>query len=126
ILLALAVPAPAGLYYSGEVIADLPAQWRGFLPDHRTLRTLAAPPAVPNSLRDTYRADRDRLVKLSAERPLTADEAADLGALQVRLGNAAEAVAVLRAAHARFPDDFHVAANIGTAWQMHGDLDQAI
>src|SRR5437868_15038191 len=92
-LLILAAPARAGVYYSGEIIAELPAQWRGFLPDHRTLRTLAAP-AVANPLRDSYAADRDRLVKLAAERPLTADEAADLGALQIRLGNAADAVPV--------------------------------
>ena len=65
-LILLAAPAHAGLYYSGEVIADLPSQWRGFLPDHRTLRTLAAPRTAPNSLRDGYAADRDRLVKLAA------------------------------------------------------------
>jgi hypothetical protein len=125
IALLFAAPVRAGLYYSAEVIADLPAQWRGFLPDHRTLRTLAVPRAVSNPLRDGYIADRDRLVKLAAERPLTADEAADLGALHVRLGNAADAVAVLRVAHAKFPDHFHITANLGTAWQVNGDLDQA-
>jgi hypothetical protein len=125
IVVLFAAPARAGFYYSAEVIADLPAQWRGFLPDLRTLRTLANPKAVTNPLRDSYTADRDRLVKLAADRPLTADEAADLGALHVRLGNAADAVAVLRAAHAKFPDHFRVAANLGTAWQVNGDLDQA-
>ncbi|HEX4592089.1 MAG TPA: tetratricopeptide repeat protein, partial [Gemmataceae bacterium] len=124
LLLILAAPVRAGLYYSKEVIADLPAQWRGFLPDHRTLRTLAVA-GIANPLREPYAADRDRLIKLAAERPLTADEAADLGTLQIRLGNPADAVAVLRDAHARFPDHFHIAANLGTAWQLHGDLDQA-
>src|SRR5438067_395687 len=122
-LLLLAAPARAGLYYSGEVIADLPALWRGFLPDHRTLRTLAAPPApaaAPHPLRDAYVADRDRLARLAAERPLTADEAADLGALHLRLGAVSDALAVLRAAHAKSPDHFHVAANLGTTWQLHG------
>jgi hypothetical protein len=124
-LLAFAAPARAGLYYSAETIADLPAQWRGFLPDHRTLRTLAVP-TIANPLRESYAADRDRLVKLAAERPLTADEAADLGALHVRLGKPADAVAVLRDAHARFPDHFRISASLGTAWQLQGDLGQAI
>jgi hypothetical protein len=125
VLLFIASPARAGLYYSAEVIAELPAQWRGFLPDHRTLRTLAAPPTVANPLRERYKADRDRLAKLAGERPLSADESADLGALQIRLGNVTDALTVLRAAHARFPDHFHLAANLGTAWQLNGDLDQA-
>src|SRR5439155_1137326 len=34
--------------------------------------------------------------------------------------------AVLRAAHAKYPDNFHVAANLGTAWQLNGDLDQPV
>src|SRR5436309_14438989 len=89
-VLFLAVPARAGLYYSGEPIAELPSQWRGFLPDQRALRLLAARPA-PNApahpLRDAYRDAADALAKLAAQRPLTADEAADLGALHARLGN---------------------------------------
>src|SRR5437763_14511410 len=93
-LLVLAAPARAGLYSSGDAIADLPAQWRGFLPDHRTLRTVALPKASP--LRDGYVGDRDRLTKLAAERPLTADDAADLGALHIRLGAVTDALAVLR------------------------------
>jgi hypothetical protein len=125
VTLLLAAPTHAGLYYSGEQIADLPAQWRGYLPDHRTLRMLAAPKSA-SLLRDTYTADRDRLAKLAGQRPLTADEAGDLGALHVRLGNVAEALAVLRAAHGKYPDHFHVAANLGTAWQLNGELDQAL
>ncbi len=124
-LLLIVPPAHAGLYYSRETIAELPSQWRGFLPDQRSLRMLANPRAISNPLRESYIADRDRLVKLAAQRQLTADEAADLGALHVRLGNPAEAVAVLRAAHAKYPEDFHIAANLGTAWQVNGDLDQA-
>jgi hypothetical protein len=124
-LLLLSGPAQAGLYYSGEAIADLPSQWRGFLPDHRALRMVAAARVTSNSLRESYVADRDRLVKLAAQRPLTADEAADLGALLLRLGNAANALAVLRDAHAKYPDHFHIAANLGTAWQANGDLAQA-
>src|SRR5438270_2429 len=69
-LLILAAPARAGVYYSGEIIAELPAQWRGFLPDHRTLRTLAAP-AVANPLRDSYAAGRCGRTR-PATRPLAA------------------------------------------------------
>ena len=38
--LTTAVSARAGLYYSGEAIAELPAQWRGFLLDQRALRQI--------------------------------------------------------------------------------------
>jgi hypothetical protein len=127
-VLLVALPARAGLYYSGETIAELPSQWRGFVPDLRALRLLAARPA-PNApaqpLRDTYRQAADALAKLAAQRPLTADEAADLGALRVRLGDLDAAIDVLRAAQRQHPDHFRVAANLGTAWQVRGDLDQA-
>src|SRR5207253_2787963 len=56
---------------------------------------------------------------------LSADEAADLGALYLRLGETARALEVLRAAQRAHPVHFRVAANLGTAWQMHGDLGQA-
>src|SRR5262245_58396975 len=94
-------PARAGLYYSGEPIAELPSQWRGFLPDQRALRLLAAKPGpnVPaHPLRDAYRDAADALTKLASRRPLSADEAADLGALHVRLGDPDAAINVLRAA----------------------------
>jgi hypothetical protein len=123
-LLILAVPARAGLYYSGERIAELPSKWGGFLPDQRTLRTVANP-RLANLLRSEYIAQRDRLTKLAAERALTADELADLGALHIRLGDAGRAVEVLRVAHSRFPDHHHIAANLGTAWQLQGDLERA-
>jgi hypothetical protein len=128
ILLVAAAPARAGLYYSGEPIAELPSLWRGFLLDHRALRTLAAPPA-PNApahpLRESYRAAADKLTQLAAQRPLSADEAADLGALRLRLGSVDAALDVLRAAQRQHPEHFRVAANLGTAWQFQGDLDQA-
>ena len=117
-----AAPVAAGLHYSGEAFRELPAKWRGFLPDHRTLRTVAAP---SGPLRDQY---ADAALKLEAavrNRPLTADEAADLGALYVRLGKPAQAVDVLRAASRRHPDHFRLAANLGTAWQLAGDLAQS-
>src|SRR5439155_7726041 len=49
----------------------------------------------------------------------------DLGALYVRLGESARAVEVLRAAHREHRQHFRIAANLGTAWQLQGDLEQA-
>src|SRR5947208_11720956 len=128
LLLMLASMARAGLYYSGEVFADLPSQWRGFLLDQRTLRQIAVPetaktPASPARVR--YLEERDKLEKKAAAGPLSAEESADLGALYVRLGDPSKAVAVLRQAHQRHPNDFRIVANLGTAWQLLGDLNQA-
>ncbi|MFO0810577.1 MAG: hypothetical protein U0746_18270 [Gemmataceae bacterium] len=121
-LLALSPATHAGLYYSGEVVADLPSQWRGFLPDQRLLRTLPVT-AINNPLRDTYREAADRLAKKTDR---TADESADFGALLLRLGNTDAALSVLRDAARKHPDHFRLAANLGTAWQVQGDLDQAM
>jgi tetratricopeptide (TPR) repeat protein len=128
LLLLMTSPLRAGLYYSGEAFADLPSQWRGFLLDQRHLRTLAVKPSstTPASpLRQRYEEEASRLAKLARERPLSADEAADLGALHLRLGETTRALEVLRPAHNAHPTHFRLAANLGTAWQMHGDLDQA-
>ncbi|HEY7152971.1 MAG TPA: DUF3299 domain-containing protein [Gemmataceae bacterium] len=118
----------AGLYYSGETFAELPSQWRGFLLDQRNLRTIAVKPtgaAPAGPIRKHYETEAARLAKLAAERKLTADEAADLGALYARLGDTARAVEVLRTAQRDNPKHFHLIANLGTAWQMQGDLGQA-
>ena len=64
LILAVAAAAEAGLYYSGEQYASLPAQWRGFLLDHRLLRNIAVKPKVEaeaSPLRTRYR--------LAAEKP---------------------------------------------------------
>ncbi len=125
---ALAGGARAGLYYSGEEVAPLPSLWRGFLLDQRLLRTLAFPPGPGqpgNPLRPRYEKALAELEKSARDRKPTADELADLGALYVRLGNVARAVEVLRAAQRQHPRHFRVAANLGTAWHLHGDLAQA-
>src|SRR5687768_14396612 len=112
--------ARAGLHYSGETFADLPAQWRGVLLDQRELRLVAAKPAPglpPSPLRTEY---HDALARLEKVAKPTPDEIADLGALYVRTGQPARAVEVLRAAQRRHPDHFRIAANLGTAWQLHG------
>src|SRR5262249_46032449 len=131
VLLSLVVLVPgvrAGLYYSGETQAELPSQWRGFLLDQRLLRNIAIKPgpttqASPARLK--YEAEAARLEKASRDRALTADELADLGALFVRLGEPARAVEVLRPAQREHPKHFHILANLGTAWQLQGDLEQA-
>jgi tetratricopeptide (TPR) repeat protein len=127
LLACLAWPAhaAAGLYYSGETFAELPSRWRGFLLDQRSLRQAAvkpAPGAPAGLLRSRYEQEAARLVK-QAKR--SADDSADLGALYVRLGETARALEVLRPAQRANPTHFRLAANLGTAWQQHGDLAQA-
>lgn len=126
-LLFMGQAAWAGLYGDTEKVAELPADWRGLLADLRLLRQTAnatAPVAV-GSLRDRYRQALNKLTAISRERALTAAEEADRGLLLIRIGKPTEAVGVLRAAQTRFPSDFAIAANLGTAWHHLGDLDRA-
>jgi Tfp pilus assembly protein PilF len=127
-LVCLASSARAGLYYSGEQYAELPSQWRGFLLDQRTLRNISIKPTAqrPSSpVRKRYEEAAAKLEKIAQERKLTADEAADLGAIYVRLGEPAKAVEVLRTAQREHPNHFRLLANLGTAWQLQGDLEQS-
>ncbi|MBY0528289.1 MAG: DUF3299 domain-containing protein [Gemmataceae bacterium] len=127
-VLLLTSGARAGLYYSGETIADLPSQWRGFLLDQRALRMIAAKPAngvSASPLRTEYEQAAAKLEKTAKDRKLTADELADLGALYVRLGEVSKALETLRAAEREHTNHFRIAANLGTAWQLQGDLAQA-
>lgn len=131
LLLVVSLPAAsrAGLYYSGESYNELPSQWRGFLLDQRSLRLIAVKPAAgarPGTVRARYEDAAAKLEEASRQRKLTADEAADLGALHLRLGDPAKAVEVLRAGQRDYPNHFRIAANLGTAWQQHGDLAQAV
>src|SRR5882757_3892228 len=100
VLLSATSSVNAGLYYSGEQYAELPSQWRGFLLDHKTLRSIAMAPSAGNpasNFRARYLEESGKLEKLAASRALTADETADLGALHVRLGEPGKAVTLLRA-----------------------------
>jgi tetratricopeptide (TPR) repeat protein len=127
-LLAFSAPACAGLYYSGENYAELPSQWRGFLLDQRALRTIAVRPSGGSAvgpIRKRYQAEIEKLTKLAQARKLTAEEAADLGALHLRLGDTARAIETLRIAQKDNAKHFHLDANLGTAWQIQGDLAQA-
>lgn len=129
LLLLLPSPARAGLHYSGEQYAELPSRFRGFLVDHRSLRAIATerPRDLPVSpLREDYLAVAERLEKLAKTRALTAEEAADLGAVHVRLGQPDKAVGVLLPAARKHPDHFRLAANLGTAFQLSGDSERAI
>src|SRR5262249_39164601 len=120
--------AHAGLHYSGEPIAELRSQWRGFLLDQRALRNIAvkSKEGVPaNPAREKYLEAAAKLQDAAKQRKLSADEKADLGALFIRLGEIAQAVELLRAAHREHPLHFRIVANLGTAWQLHGDLNQA-
>lgn len=113
--LSVSLRADAGLHYSQEKYAELPAQWRGYLLDHRSLRTIARPEMAKGEmlpLRDRYQHEAQRLLKKT---PLTADESADLGAILIRLGRSEEAVARLRAAQETHPNHFAIAANLGSA-----------
>jgi tetratricopeptide (TPR) repeat protein len=113
----------AGLYYSGEHVADLPAQWRGFLVDQRNLRVLGVKSASASSpLLEEYQAARRRLESLAEP---TANDLADLGAVLLRFDERQRALAILRDASRRHPRHFRVVANLGSAWQANGDLDQA-
>jgi hypothetical protein len=100
----------------------------GFLVDHRALRAIAfeRPGDLPPSpLRDDYLAAAERLEKLAKTRPLTADEVADLGAVYVRLGKPDKAVGLMTPAARKNPEHFRLAANLGTAFQLSGDLERA-
>lgn len=130
ITLLLGSPAAvAGVHYSADQSNPLPVQWRGFLLDLRALRLAANPNAggfrTPTPLRDTYLAAALKLEAKAGSAPLSADDTADLGALHIRLGQPNKAIAVLRPAQRAHPEHFRLAANLGTAWQMVGDLDQA-
>jgi hypothetical protein len=128
VLFAVSPALRAGLYYSGEQIAELPSQWRGFLIDHRALRMIAVKTSATttaNPLRVRYEQALRELEKTGHQRKLNADELADLGALYIRLGEPAKAVEILRAAQRDHPTHFRIVANLGTAWQLQGNLQQA-
>jgi tetratricopeptide (TPR) repeat protein len=128
VALTLVSQAQAGLYYSGESFAPLPSKWSGFLVDHRALRGagIEKPKGAPQpALREAYLAAAAKLEAAAKTAPLSADELADLGALLVRLNKLPQAVEVLRAAARKHAEHFRIAANLGTAWQLSGDLDQA-
>jgi hypothetical protein len=128
VVLLLPAPVRAGLHYSGETFADLPSRWRGFLLDQRSLRQLAvrpAPGSPASALRTRYEQEAARLARVARERTPSADEAADLGALYLRLGEVGKALNVLRPAQRAHPSHYRLVSNLGTAWQLQGDLLQA-
>jgi hypothetical protein len=127
-VLLLTAPAAGGLHYSGETLAELPSQWRGFLTDQRTLRLLSVSTPASGTvllMREQYQEALRKLDETARVRPLAADELADLGAVCLRLGKIDRAIETLRGAQRQYPENFRIAANLGTAWQMQGELAQA-
>ncbi len=123
---AITVPVHATIYYSGDKFAEMPAQWKGFLADHRQLRLAGAPAStklMPSLLRQEYQANLDRL--LARRATLTANELADAGALAVRLGQLDAALNILQAAVQQYPQHFALRANLGSAWHLAGNYAQA-
>jgi len=127
-LLITASSVHAGLYYSGEEVADLPSQWRGYIIDQRMLRNIAVKPTATNPgspARKHYEDEAVKLAKGLKNGTLSPDEFADLGAIYLRLGDPSAALEVLQPAQREHPQNFRLNANLGTAWQMNGDLGQA-
>jgi len=128
LLLSTTSAVRAGMHYSSETYNELPSQWRGFLLDQRQLRGIAVKPTDKNPAspaRLHYEKEAEKLAKLAKERALTGDEAADLGALYIRLNDVGRALEVLRPAQRDNPTHYRLAANLGTAWQLSGDYDKA-
>ena len=125
VLLFAPVSARAGVHYSGEKFNDLPANWRGYLLDHRSLRMIGATPGagIPvHILREQYLALAEKLETQAKDKPLSAEQTADLGALCLRLNLPAKAIDILRPAARQHPEHFRILSNLGTAWQLSGDL----
>ena len=119
----------AGLYYSGESIANLPSQWRGFLLDQRALGTIAVPPRAgtqASPLRQQYLKKAAELDKSGLVRKLSADELADLGAIYVRLGDVTRAVELLRRAQGDYPNHFGQDRPVGGARPHHTRRSRAV
>lgn len=128
VLLLLPAYCQAGVYYSKEIYADLPANFRGSCSTIGRLRTIGITPTdkFPATLqREQYEAAAKQLRELAKSRSLSAEEAADLGAVLIRLNRLTEALDWLREAARQHPKNFAIAANLGTAWQLTGDLNQA-
>ncbi len=115
----------AGVYCSQETLAELPAQWRGFLLDQRLLRQAAIPPQAgkaTNPVRLRYQREVETLRKAIGDSKPSADQAADLGALHLRLGETNKALEVLSPAQREHPEHFRLTANLATALQLAGEL----
>jgi hypothetical protein len=121
-LVALPAPAFAGIHGCDPPANAFPVEWPGFLRDLRAVR-LAGTPSSP--LTERY-ATGLRLSKSSSDPRLPdAGLLATCGAFHLRLNEPAKALDILRTAAKNFPSQFELASNLGTAWQMNGDLAQA-
>ncbi len=114
----------AGIHHTKETYGPLPAQWGGFLLDHRTLRNIAPNALVGETtpIRQRYLQDAESFQLRAKTQKLTADEIADWGASLLRLGETTKALEVLRNGLAEFPRHFSLQANLGSAWHLAGDF----
>ena len=71
--------------------------------------------ATPGAIRARYLQAAERL---AARKERTADEAADLGGLYLRLGEVNKALAVLRPAQREHPTHYRLASNLGVRFMM--------
>jgi tetratricopeptide (TPR) repeat protein len=78
-----------------------------------------------NPIRERYVSRRDALQAKERQGALTVEERVNLGAYLIRLRQYDEAIQVLRTASAQDPRNFMVLANLGTAYQLRGELPSA-
>jgi tetratricopeptide (TPR) repeat protein len=114
----------AGVYTILEQNNPLPSNWRGFLPDQRQLRLAAVDPAIkPGTTISTLRDRYQDYILTTEGKVRSADQAADLSAAYIRIGQPEKAVSLLRSAKRNFPEDYRLPAHLGTAYQMIGELE---
>jgi hypothetical protein len=122
LIMLMALPsARAGYHLTCENPNPFPVQWRGYLLDLRAIRLAAAKTRSP--LQDTYANNITRLQKLTAP---SADDLAELGGCQLRLGQSAEAFGVLRKAARQHPEHFRINAHLAMVQANLGDWDRAV
>jgi len=132
IILSMALFAPllhAGIHIGREAQNPLPVSWKGYLLDLRAVRLAAAAPAKlaagGSPLREFYRDAALELEAKAKKNALSADDLAELGGLYLRLGQTEQALTLLKPAAGKHPEHFALAANLGAAWQVAGDLQAA-
>jgi tetratricopeptide (TPR) repeat protein len=143
-LAALLFPAllHAGLYNSAEppipldndlnAFLDRLAELRSYAPSSMTMDAADAGAEAMPSVRADYLKKIEILRAKEKAGPITADEAANLGAYlyrvrktQPRLPDLQEATQVLEAGRQNHPRHFAILANLGTVYQAAGHLDAA-
>jgi tetratricopeptide (TPR) repeat protein len=134
VLVALAVPVRAGLYNTAEPPAPLHDDLPRFLDELSKLRSFGPPDQLTVREETPQRKEYLQKVKeLQAKGRLSSEEQANLGAYLIRLRKTGlggrdyeEAVQVLETARRGDPRNFYVLANLGTVYQLTGQMDAAL